>query len=54
MEDELDPFDFILAERLGMTVKAMRDTMPNNEYLQWRAFHVYRAAQVELATKGMR
>jgi hypothetical protein len=51
MEGALDPFDFGLAEALGMTVETMRDTMANNEYLQWRAFHVWRAAQVELAAK---
>ena len=51
MEGELEPFDFALAERLGMTVEAMRDSMANNEYHQWRAFYVWRSAAQELAVK---
>lgn len=43
MEGELDPFDFILAERLGITLAAV-EAMSNNEYLRWRAFYTYRAA----------
>ena len=49
MEGELDPFDFSLAESLGMTVERMRDEMANNEYHQWRAFYTWRNAQRELA-----
>lgn len=51
MEEEIDPYDFLLAERLHMTLKTLRDTMPNNEYLQWRAFDVWREAQRELDGK---
>lgn len=50
VEGELDPFDFVLAESLKMTLDQMRQ-MPNNEYLQWRAFFVWRAAQLELESK---
>ena len=51
MLEELDPFDFLLAERLGMTVRTMRARMGNDEYLAWRAFNVWRNAQAELAEK---
>lgn len=36
-----------------MTVEQMRETMTNKEYLEWRAFTVWRNAQRELATKQM-
>jgi hypothetical protein len=50
MEGERDPFDYLLAEALGgMTVAEMRDRMSNHEYLEWRAFFKYRAAQQKLA-----
>jgi len=52
MTDELDPFDWVLAEALGMTVERLRSTMSNPEYHSWRAFYVYRAAQQELAAKA--
>lgn len=42
MLDELDPFDFALAEALGMTVEYMQEHISNQEYLKWRAFYVYR------------
>ncbi len=51
MEGELDPFDFLLAEALGMTVAEIRDRMSNAEYIEWRAFYTYRAAMRELANK---
>jgi hypothetical protein len=51
MEGDLDPFEFSLAEALGMTVEEMRANMSNDEYLKWRAFNVWRNAQHELATK---
>lgn len=47
MEGEMDAFDFILAERLGMTL-AQVDAMSNNEYVRWRAFAVYRAAMADM------
>jgi hypothetical protein len=51
MTEELDPFDWALAEGLGMTVERMRAEMSNPEWHSWRAFYVYRAAQRELANK---
>lgn len=48
MEGALDPFDFALAEQLGMTVQQMNDQLSNDEYLSWRAFYVYRNAMKEL------
>ena len=54
MEGELDPFDFMLAEQLGMTVAQMRETLSNQEYLQWRAFYVWRNAQQELEAKTVK
>ena len=47
MEGELDPFDFVLAEKLGMTL-AQIEAMSNHEYLRWRAFYTYRAAMAEM------
>jgi len=52
VEEELDPFDFSLAEALGMTVETMRATISNREYLEWRAYSVWRNAQQELALKA--
>ena len=51
MEGELDPFDFTLAEALGMTIEQLQQSMGNGEYLQWRAFYVYRNAMEDLAVK---
>ena len=48
VEGDLDPFDFLLAERLHLTL-AQVGAMSNNEYLRWRAWHVYRAAMDEVA-----
>lgn len=50
MDGQLDPFDFYLAENLHMT-KAQLGDMSNDEYVQWRAFTVYRDAMRELAMK---
>ena len=36
----MDPFDFMLAEKLGLTL-AQVGAMANREYLAWRAWHVY-------------
>lgn len=47
MEGELDPFDFMLAEALGLTLAQVGE-MSNNEYLRWRAFYVYREAMREM------
>lgn len=54
MEGDLDPFDFMLAEALGMSVQHMRDTLSNQEYLQWRAFYVWRNAKAELEAKTVK
>lgn len=51
MEEEIDSFDFILAETFGMPVEHMQQILSNREYLQWRAFYNWRAAQQELDTK---
>jgi hypothetical protein len=42
-----------------MTVEALRRTMPNNEYHQWRAYLIWKAAemkkaQAKAAPKGRR
>lgn len=47
MEGELDPFDFVLAETLHLTL-AQVGALSNNEYLRWKAWHVYRAAMAEM------
>jgi hypothetical protein len=52
MEEEIDPFDFLLAESLHMTIAEMQDRMSNAEYVAWRAFYVYRNAQEEMALKA--
>ena len=54
MDGRLDPFDFTLAEQLHMTVADMRERMSNQEYLQWRAFYVWRNAQQELDAKPLK
>lgn len=51
MDEEMDGFEFVLAEQLGMTIARLRAEMPHNEYVAWRAFAVYRAGQIELARK---
>lgn len=47
LEGELDPFDFVLAERLGKTLAEIGE-MSNNEWLRWRAWYVYRQAMSEM------
>lgn len=47
MEGTLDAFDFVLAETLHITL-AQVGAMSNNEYLRWRAWHVYRNAMAEM------
>lgn len=46
MEGELDPFDWLLAEKLGATIEEMQERLANREYLSWRAFYVYRDAMI--------
>jgi hypothetical protein len=47
MEGELETFPFVLAEALHLTL-AQVDDMSNNEYLRWRAWHIYRNAMAEM------
>lgn len=47
MEGEMDAFEFVLAERLGMTLADI-GRMSNHEFLRWRAFYTYRAAMREM------
>jgi len=51
VEGALDPFPYRLAEKLGMTVETMFASMSMREYQHWRAFHVWREAERELAVK---
>lgn len=51
MEGELDPFDYLLAEKLGATIEEMHDRLSNREYLAWRAFYVYRDAMIAFETE---
>lgn len=51
MEEEIDAFDYALAERLGMTVREMNERMDNNEYLAWRARENWLNAMRELERK---
>jgi hypothetical protein len=51
MEGTLDADEFAVAERLGLTVDRLRQEMPNNEYHQWRAYLVWKAAMLEKAQK---
>lgn len=50
MEGDDEPFDYVLAENLHMTVDQMRSIITNDEWLRWKAFYVYRAAQLEPKT----
>ena len=54
MEEELDVFDFQLAESLNMTVRDMNERMGNDEYLMWRAYHVWHNAEIKLAADKAR
>jgi hypothetical protein len=48
MEEEIDAFDYALAERLGMTVRELHERMDNIEYLAWRARENWRSAMAKL------
>lgn len=50
MEGELDTFQFVLAQDLGMTLAQLGE-MSFDEYLHWQAFYTYRAAMAELEAK---
>lgn len=49
MLGDLDPFDFVLAEQLHMTIDEMNNRLSNQEYLQWRAYYIYRAEMGKMA-----
>lgn len=53
MEGDLDAFDFMLAESLHITLAEV-GAMSNNEYVRWRAWTVYKTAQLELARAASR
>ena len=48
MEEELDQFPFILAESLGITLAEV-ESMSNNEYTRWQAWHTYKRAMEDMA-----
>lgn len=52
MEEARDPFDYWLAETLHRTVEEVRQTISNAEYLEWRAYLVWRNAQQDLEVKA--
>jgi len=45
-------FEMFLADRLGMTVAALRTGMDQLEYLAWSRYHALLAQQQELAVKA--
>lgn len=53
MEEERDPFDYWLAETLHRTVEEMRHTISNREYLEWRAYVIWRNAKEEMERKEL-
>jgi len=42
-------FHFVLAEKLGMTVKEMLNRMTSKEYTEWLAFYKIRQVEENLA-----
>lgn len=50
-ESEVDAFAFVLAEKLGMTVREVEERMDHREYVSWQAFFTARAA-VESVQRG--
>lgn len=44
MLNERDPFEFVLAESLGMTLVGLRQSMTPGEYSEWRGFWTWRNA----------
>ena len=53
MLGDLDTFDFVLAQDLGMTLGAVRE-LPNAEVTEWRAYYRYRHAMDDLAARSAR
>ncbi len=47
MEGTVDPFDFMLAEALHLTLWQVR-RLPNSEVLEWKAFYKWRHEMAEL------
>lgn len=47
MLGEIDAFDFVLAQDLGMSLGEVRD-LPEAEVVEWRAFYLYRAEMEKL------
>jgi hypothetical protein len=47
MEGDLEQFPFVLAEALHLTL-AQVGQMSNHEYLQWKAWYVYRQAMKDM------
>jgi hypothetical protein len=54
MEEEIDPFDWMLAEALGMTIGEMNERMSAREHTSWRAFWRYRSEMQKLAAQRAR
>jgi len=52
MEEERDPFDYMLAEALGRTVAELNASISNAEYIEWRAFYTWRNAKADLELKA--
>lgn len=50
MFGDADPFEFFLADRLGLTLHEVRG-MPNHEVEEWRAFHHYRRAMEDFEAR---
>lgn len=50
MEKELDPFQFVLARDLHMTLEQLSE-MSRIEYIGWCAFYTYEKAMRDLASK---
>lgn len=44
MHGDEDTFDYVLAEKLGMSVGRMREEMSNEEYVNWIALDTARRA----------
>lgn len=53
MSGAIDTFDFLLAEKLGMSLGQVRE-LPNSEVTEWRSFWEFRAAMEELHSRGDR
>ena len=47
MLEEIDSFDYVLAESLGKHLHEIR-ALPNSEVVEWRAFFTYRQAMEEI------